>query len=96
MTKGSVVVLNIRYKQNDRKLDLDHYANELLGQLQKDVPIEDLSVNNSVLNGSKTKSITYNVLESINMVRITKHLDALKTRLSFDIEPRTNHDNKIN
>lgn len=66
---GSVVLLNVRYKQNDRKADPDHHMHELLGQLQKEIPtLEDLAVNNAILNGYKTKSITYNVMENINMV----------------------------
>jgi hypothetical protein len=65
---GSVVLLNVRYKQNDRKADPDHHMHELLGQLQKEIPtLEDLAVNNAILNGYKTKSITYNVMENINM-----------------------------
>lgn len=66
---GSVVLLNVRYKQNERKADADHHMNELLGQLAKEIPtLDDLAINHSILNGHKTKAITYNVMENINMV----------------------------
>ena len=52
---GSVVLLNVRYKQQDRKADPDHYMIELVGQLQKEIPtLEDLTVNSAILNGHKT------------------------------------------